>query len=444
MKLDQFLFKPIPNTALVVFRWFFGFLIAAETFGAILTGWVRRVLVEPQFTFSFIDFPWLQPLPGNGMYFYFALMGLLGIMVMLGYRYRMAMLGFALLWTGVYFMQKSSYNNHYYLLVLLTWMMCLLPAHRRASLDVRQEPSLHSFFMPHWCQIVLIAQVAIAYTYGAVAKLYPHWMDGTFIERAFTGRYRETIFSALFDERWFHLFISYSGFLFDLLVVPLLLWRKTRTVTFIAAIFFHLFNSVVFQIGIFPYLSLAFCLFFFPTEKIRRLFLPKSTTPNAKPNLYRRAAWFYPLIGSYFVLQLLLPLRHHLIESNVFWTEEGHRMSWRMMLRSKSGSASFWVRPQGEKHKQRVVLHEYLSPKQQRKVATHPDMIWQMAQRLRREYNAQGDTVEVYVSAHVSLNGKPYAPLINPEVDMARAKWNRWSHQDWIMPFPGYYPKKEH
>jgi hypothetical protein len=97
--------------------------MATEAFGALMTGWVRRTLVEPEFTFNFIGFDWIQPLPGWGMYFYFALMGIMGLFIMAGYRYRMASFAFAFLWTGVYLMQKTSYNNHYYLMVLLGVIM---------------------------------------------------------------------------------------------------------------------------------------------------------------------------------------------------------------------------------------------------------------------------------------------------------------------------------
>ena len=53
------LWNPIDNAPLIVFRIFFGFLIAAESFGAILTGWVRKVMIDPEFTFSHIGFDWL-------------------------------------------------------------------------------------------------------------------------------------------------------------------------------------------------------------------------------------------------------------------------------------------------------------------------------------------------------------------------------------------------
>ena len=85
--MNKFLFRQIDNTGLVLFRAVFGLLITIEAFGAIATGWVRRVLVEPEFTFNFIGFDFLQNLQGPGMYYYFGIMGIFGIMVMLGFRY---------------------------------------------------------------------------------------------------------------------------------------------------------------------------------------------------------------------------------------------------------------------------------------------------------------------------------------------------------------------
>ncbi len=128
----QKIFKPIDNAPLIIFRIFFGLLLALESFGAIATGWVRKVFIEPEFTFSHIGFEWLQPLPGNGMYFYFICMGLLGLLVMLGYKYRISLALFSVMWLDVYLMQKYSYNNHYYLLFLVCLIMLVLPANKYA------------------------------------------------------------------------------------------------------------------------------------------------------------------------------------------------------------------------------------------------------------------------------------------------------------------------
>ena len=94
---NKLLFEKIDNSALIIFRIFFGILISLECFGAIATGWVKRNLIDPKYNFPFIDFDWLHPLPGSGMYFYFGLMGLLGLCIAFGFKYRMSMITFTLL-----------------------------------------------------------------------------------------------------------------------------------------------------------------------------------------------------------------------------------------------------------------------------------------------------------------------------------------------------------
>ncbi|MEP0481357.1 MAG: HTTM domain-containing protein, partial [Nonlabens sp.] len=67
-KWDKWLFTQVDNSALVIFRMIFGLLIACEAFGSIALGAVRRLFIEPDFTFTFIGFEFLEPLPGNWMY----------------------------------------------------------------------------------------------------------------------------------------------------------------------------------------------------------------------------------------------------------------------------------------------------------------------------------------------------------------------------------------
>ena len=202
--LSQFLFKKIDNAQLVVFRVFYGLLVSAECYGAIATGWVRRTLVEPEFTFSFIGFEWLQPLPGNGMYIYFAVMGTLGLLIALGLKYRFSALAFAVLWSGVYLMQKTSYNNHYYLLMLLAYIMAFLPANRDASLDAKLNPKLRSQTMYNWIRWIIILQLFIVYTYASVAKLYADWLDFSMIEVLMSSKKDYYVIGDLLQEKWVH------------------------------------------------------------------------------------------------------------------------------------------------------------------------------------------------------------------------------------------------
>ena len=435
--LNKWLFTRIDNSGLIVFRVFFGALLAVEAFAAIFTGWIERTLIEPQATFNFIGFEFLQPLPGNGMIWYYAVLGLLGIFVAVGFRYRLSMALYTVMWAGVYLMQKSSYNNHYYLLMLLCFLMTFVPAQRYASVDAKIKPEIRKNNMPRWVWLLLVLQMWIVYTYAALAKIYPDWLDGTLPALLMSARKDFWLVGDFLQQHWVHMSIAYFGILFDLLIIPLLLWKRTRIFAFLAAIFFHLFNSFIFHIGIFPYLALAFTIFFFPTEKVRRLFLRQKPAynqneiiipPYRKPLLIFFAIWF--------IIQLALPVRHWFFQDNVLWTEEGHRLSWRMMLRSKSGKIKYKVVPKSQPQDTVYINNsDYLTRKQEFALASKPDMIWQFAQRLKHQFAEKGKEVEVYVLSKVSVNGGEYKTFIDPRVDLGREKWRHFSHTPWILPY---------
>ncbi|MEJ1223146.1 HTTM domain-containing protein [Sediminicola sp. 1XM1-17] len=434
---DKFLFKRIDNSPLLIFRIFFGILISMECYGAILTGWVKRTLIDPQFTFTFIGFEWLQPLPGNGMYLYFFIMGTLGLCIALGYKYRFSIISFALMWTAVYLMQKTSYNNHYYLLILISFIMIFLPAERGYAVDAHRNPTIRSGSMPAYVKWVIVFQLFIVYTYAAVAKMYGDWLDFRFIEVLMAPKASYPIIGGLLQLSWVHVVIGLVGILFDLLIIPALLWKPTRIMAFVVAIFFHLFNSIVFQIGIFPYLSIAFMVFFFEPKTIGRLFFRKSIPFQGNdfhiPS-YRNG--IVTALAIYFLIQLALPIRHHFIPDDVLWTEEGHRMSWRMMLRSRTGTISFKVVDKDDGSFKIIGLEDYLTKNQRRKVVAYPDFIWQFAQRLKKEAAEKGQDVGVYVTARLSINGKPLRMFIDPKVDLAAEPWDHFSHHQWILPSP--------
>nr|WP_321221565.1 HTTM domain-containing protein [uncultured Psychroserpens sp.] len=433
--MNKFLFKHIDNSALIVFRCLFGALIFLESIGAIFTGWLKRTLVDPEFTFNFIGFDFLQTIQGEWMYVHYIIMGICGLFVMVGYKYRMSMITFTLLWAATYFMQKSSYNNHYYFLMILSAIMVFLPAHKYASIDVKQNPDIKSFSMPNWCRWVFIIQLFILYTYASIAKMYPDWLDLSVPELLMKSKKHYFLVGNVLQQKFVHYLIAYGGILFDGLIIPLLLWKRTRKVAFFASIFFHLFNSFIFQVGIFPYLSLAFAVFFFEPKVIQKLFLKrKPLFSEEKIEVPVYATVFKTVFVAYFIIQIALPLRHHFIKDNVLWTEEGHRLSWRMMLRSKSGNTSFRVVDKASNAVIPIKLEDYLSKKQIRSVSSKPDVMWQFAQRLKRVYAEKGMDIAVYVRAYVRVNGKDSKQLIDPNVDLANEKWNPFKHHDWILP----------
>lgn len=289
--------------------------------------------------------------------------------------------------------------------------------------------------MPNWCRWVFIIQLFILYTYASIAKMYPDWLDLTVPELLMRGKAHYVLVGDLLQQKAVHYMIAYGGILFDGLIIPLLLWKRTRTIAFFGSIFFHLFNSIVFQVGIFPYLSLAFAVFFFEPNVIRKLFLKnKPLFSDEKIEIPSYATVFKTVFFVYFLIQIALPLRHHFIQDNVLWTEEGHRLSWRMMLRSKTARTNFRIIDKATKLETQIKLKDYLTKKQIRSVSSKPDVMWQFAQHLKSEYANKGKDIEVYVRAYVSVNGRPSAQLIDPTVDLAEVKWNAFGHHDWILP----------
>ncbi len=430
--------RPIDNSALIIFRIFFGLLFACESFGAIATGWVRDNLVEVKMTFSFIHMDFLQQLIGTPMYGYFALMGIASIGVMLGYRYRLSIIVLTFLWAGAYFMQKTSYNNHYYLLLIISFFMAFLPANDYCSLDVKYNKHPMRLWMPRYVSYLLIAQITIVYFYGTLAKFYPDWLDGSFISLMYSYSDIPAYFKQIFVQKWFCVTIAYAGIIFDGLIIPLLLYKRTRNYALVAALVFHLFNSITLQIGVFPYFALSFAVFFYPSTVIRKVFFknkPALDISETSLSTSYLKAWQLYIIGGMFVLQVFLPLRSHIFKSDLLWSDQGHRLSWRMMLRSRAGYTYFIVKDNATQQESYYDLNKLLTSKQQARLNT-PDMIWQMAQKIKQEYALEGIDVSVFGHCHVSINNRPYANFIDNNVDLAQEEWDYFWPATWVLDKP--------
>lgn len=428
--MNKVLFKNIDGSALIIFRILFGFLIACESFMAIFHGWIDAILIKPKFTFSFIGFEWLQPLEGNGMYYYFGLIGITGIGIMLGFKYRLNTIFFTILLSGVYFMQKEVYYNHYYLLLIISSLMFFLPANQEKSLDVKFGLAKKATSIPNWIPLLFITLIGIVYTYAALAKFYPDWLDGTFSKILLQRLTTRPFLLNLFSQKLFYLSFAFAGIFFDLLIVPLMLCKKTRNFAFIISILFHLFNSITLKIGIFPYLALSFTVFFYEPEKIRKFFFREKIEVDNNINYFRKNLVFYVIIP-FMIVQLLLPLRHHLIKGDVLWTEEGHRLSWRVMLRERTGYINIKIVDNKTKNEIPFNFNNELTYIQSKQLAVRPDFIWQYCQRIKKKY--KGKDISIYIDCKNSINNKPYQTLIDPNFDMAKAKWNYFWHNEWVL-----------
>jgi len=417
------------NAPLVVYRILFGLLMLVESWGAIATGWVHSVFVEPRWTFPLRGFEALRVLSGPWMYGYFAAMGAAAIGVMLGWRYRWSAATLAVMWSGAYLAQKSHYNNHYYLAVVFCWAMALLPAHRDRSLDVRAARVQREVTCPAWIYTAFRIQLLIVFSYAAIAKLYPGWLNGDYLRVNLGSKGDRWPLGALVVKPWFQTFTIYAAIVFDAAVIPCLMMKRTRWLAFAGLVGFNLFNSLVFHIGIFPYMVIATSVFFFVD-----LFGEPAAVPHQKRGLggVRLAA------GLLIAVQLFLPLRHHLIAGDVTWTEEGHRMSWRMMLRTKSGELTLAARDRATDRRWVVPLRDFVTAQQFGRVAVQPEFLYQLVQLLKDHYGTEGvrDLELQARRSAVSLNGNSAGPLYDPEVDLCAVSWSFFGHDSWVLDAP--------
>ena len=64
------LFAEVDASALVVFRVMFGLIMLVECWRFWSKGWIERHYIEPDFFFKYYGFGWVEPWPGDGMYWH--------------------------------------------------------------------------------------------------------------------------------------------------------------------------------------------------------------------------------------------------------------------------------------------------------------------------------------------------------------------------------------
>lgn len=428
--------------SLVFFRIAFGVIMMCEALKYLSKGWAATVFSPRPIFFTFFGFGWVKPWPGDGMTTHFWVMVLLAFFMAVGFCYRVSAALFFLAFSYVFLLEQAEYLNHFYLICLLGFLMIFVPAHRACSVDAWLRPGLRRQTAPAWAVWLIRGQMGAVYFFGGVAKLNGDWLQGEPMRMWLAARSNYTVVGKYFTQEWATYFFSYGGLLLDLLVVPLLVWRRTRPWAFCATMGFHLSNMGMFSIGIFPWLALAATLMFFEPDWPRRLvnffrrqpLAPAVTAPPPAGPLGARKKFTLGLIGVYAAWQILMPLRHWLYPGPAEWTEEGHRFSWRMKLRSKSGSVTFTAFSPKENLTVNVDPREMLSARQYYTMGMRPDMIHQFALFLARQFREQGHAdVEIRANATVSLNGRKPQLIIDPTVNLA-AEPRTLRHAKWILP----------
>src|SRR4029079_748851 len=98
---------------------------------------------------------------------------------------------------------------------------------------------------------------------------------------------------------------------------------------------------------------------------------------RAKPARHQKL--IIAILAIHFLIQIVFPFRYLLYPGKLFWTEEGYRFSWRVMLMEKAGYTQFTVTDSKTKKTIRVINNNFLTPFQEKQMSFQPDFILEYA-----------------------------------------------------------------
>ena len=444
MTIHSYLNKTTKAASLAVFRILFGILMIISLIRFTSLGWIDKLYISPELFFSYLGFSWVKPL-GQWTYLLFAICGFSAIGVTIGYKYRISIIIFFLSFTYIELMDKTTYLNHYYFVSVMAFLMIWLPMHRYYSFDAYRNDNLRAQYVPRWTVDAIKLVLGIVYFYAGLAKINYDWLINALpLKIWLPGAYDLPLIGGLLEQPWMAYTFSWGGMIYDLTIPFLLLWMPTRKVAFFMVIVFHLLTRVLFPIGMFPFIMILSTMIFFDSrvhERILDVFAKiigksKNIFDNGSSAIYRikeNRNFSIFIVSIFLVLQLLIPFRYLLYPDNLYWTEEGYRFSWRVMLMEKAGTASFKIVDGETKKRFYVDNRDFLTSFQEKQMATQPDMIIEYAHYLRDHFTNQGhQNIEVYVESYVTLNGALSKRFIDPEVDLTKES-NTWRHKEWIL-----------
>ena len=440
-RISKYINKESNPYPLAVYRIGFGLLVMFSIIRFWYNGWIESLYLEPGFHFSFLGFSWVKPL-GIYTYFIFIICFTSALFVMLGYKYRTAIITLFLSFTYIELMDKTTYLNHYYLVSLLSFLMIFLPCASYFALDSKNKTKV-----PKWTIDSLKLMLLIVYLYAGLAKINSDWLiNAQPLKIWLKTKYTIPIIGeTLLQNNYTYYLFSWGGMLYDIFIPFLLLYRRTRFFAFIMVIIFHVLTRILFPaIGMFPVIMIFSCIIFFDNSTHKKILDLLKGIFNRDdglkevftPYIHKYNRKLIPLFVSVFFLwQVLIPLRSISYPGELFWTEQGYRFSWRVMLIEKAGYTTFKIVDNSTGNSELVDNSLYLTKFQEKQMSFQPDMIIEYAHYLGDTYKKKGfKDVSVYAESYVTLNGRPSQRFIDPEVDLYNKKIN-FKNKKWILPF---------
>jgi hypothetical protein len=431
-KFHHFLNKEVSAAPLISFRLIFGALMIFSTIRFMYLGWIEDHYVDPIFHFKYWGFSWVEPISRAGLYaiHFVIIISALLIMFSRGILYRIGAVALFLSFTYTELIDLTYYLNHYYFVSLICLALIFLPTHVSPFSNLKQQKIKHAGLF------ALKFHIALLYVYAGLAKINHDWLIEALPLRIWVpANDKLPIIGQLFTWEITPYLFSWIGMLFDTFIIFFLIYKPTRLLAYITVVIFHTLTGLMFQIGVFPLVMMGIVTIFFSNEwhqKFIRLVVPiqKESPHVAAPKAGKTINY---ILGAYLVFHLLFPWRYLLYKGDLFWTEEGYRYSWRVMLMEKAGTATFYVKDTQTGREGVVDNREFLNDHQEKQMAMQPDMILQFAHFLGEHYEKQGVyQPEVRAEVYVTLNARPSRLLIDPQRDLLK-ETDTFAPKDWIL-----------
>jgi len=444
--LKTYLSKNYSASPLIIFRIGFGLMMLYSIIRFWSKDWIYTLYLQPKFHFTYYGFEWVKPL-GNLTYLLFFICGLSALFVALGFKYRVAIITFFLSFTYIELMDKTTYLNHYYFISILSFLLIFLPANSSFSIDSYLKKKTYRL-VPKWSIDAVKLLVSIVYVYAGLTKINSDWLFKAMPLKIWLPSKYDLPFigETLMQQNWFHYAMSWSGMIYDLTIPFLLLYKKTRWFAFGLVVFFHVFTGILFPIGMFPYVMIVSSLIFFESGFHHKiiLFLKRilSYFFKLKQKIEVKEIYNFKhqkitiiVLSLFFIVQLVFPFRYALYPNELFWTEEGYRFSWRVMLMEKMGYANFKITNSKTGNFFYVDNQDFLTPLQEKQMSFQPDFILEYAHFLGDHFKSNGhENIQVFVESYVALNGRLSQPFINKNIDLYQQK-ETFNPKEWILPF---------
>lgn len=209
----------------------------------------------------------------------------------------LAGIGTRVLAVCVWLITLAMMQRHYYLknfgdsvLRFTTFMLMFVPSNDALSWDAfRRRRYIGPTQQPAWGLRLFQVQLCAMYCATAISKLIgplsSTWYQGTSLHYALNDLLLARIAYPLVPvPMWVTLPLTYLVFCWEVLFLPLVLWRKTRTPALCFGILFHVTSFFLLEVGWFGFYVLCWYCAWIPDDWFERSLYPKlwARLPNLR------------------------------------------------------------------------------------------------------------------------------------------------------------------